>query len=254
MGILSKLRGRRAKAQAEAVAPSVADIAEQRRAADERKQAQDMERLRNEWAIVREHEPEPYMEVPTYDLGNRFPFSDRPYVCLVHVRLDRETGEVYDADRAWYADEDAIRAFSADLGHLEDLLAPEVVGIPSLPSLRTDLRLAVPLAAPVLRDRLPQNSVRLMLRPYTPTGRKARYPVSVAFSAYADYTPRTGRGSHGVVSYLGDGSVGKAVNDYWSGSVHYRARFRLSGGVISLGSLTYDDDPEGRPVTIYPPE
>lgn len=245
MGILSKLLRRRSE-------PTIRDIAEERRAADEQKQAEDSERWRSEWAIVREHEPEPSMEAPGYDLGSRFPFVCKPYVCLANVRLDRETGEVYEEDRTWYADEEAIRAFSADLGAVEGLLSPEAVGIPSLPSLRTNLRLAVPLSAPVPRDRLPQNSVRLTLRPLTPTGRKARYPVSIAFSAYNDYTARTGIGSHGVVSYLADGSVGKAVSDYWSGSVHYRARFRLDGGRLVLGSLTYDDDPEERPVRIYP--
>lgn len=217
----------------------VARAKEIERAARER---EERKRREIEWEILNEHEIAPYMEAPDYDLSTLFPFDNREYVCLVPIRYERVTGEILEESHIYYADRKAIDSFTPDVGALEALLEPDVLGLPALPTLQTRFNLLRSVTKPVDKCDLPENSVRLTLSPLTPTGKKARYPVTVRFNAYRQ-TRGPLDGSHGTVSYLRDGSIGKAQLNFWHGHVYYGARFKLIDGRIALSVLTYCDNP-----------
>lgn len=226
----------------------VAQAKEAERAAREREERR---RREIEWEILNEYEIAPYMEAPDYDLSTLFPFDNREYVCLVPIRYERVTGEILEESHIYYADREAIDSFIPDVRALEALLEPDVLGLPALPALQTRFNLFRPVPSPVDKCDLPENSVRLTLSPLTPTGKKARYPVTVRFNAY-----RQARGpidgSHGNVSYLRDGSIGKAQLNFWYGHVHYGAHFKLIDGRIALSVLTYCDNPStGKKIELY---
>lgn len=209
---------------------------------EERERQEEMERqFEEEWQILKDGEIAPYMEVPDYEFPDGFPYSNREYLCHVPVRFDRESGEVVEETHIYYGDRRAIDGFRPDVAMLEDMLRPENVGIPSLPELVSDFKLVKQPAKVAQIEDLPENCIRLMLRPFTPTGKNARYPMSIGFNAYKRSMPG-GNGSHGTVSYLRDGSVGKAEIHFWRNHVHYGARYKLINGRIALNVLTYCDN------------
>lgn len=236
MGLFGKIF---AKGKQRCEMREVAQAKEAERAAREQEK---YGRMETEWEILKECEIAPYMEAPDYDLSALFPFDNREYVCLVPIKYERATGEVLEESHIYYADREAIDSFIPDVGALEALLGPDVLGLPALPTLQTRFNLLRSVPRPVDKRDLPENSVRLTLSPSTPTGKKARYPVTVSYNAYKR-THGPLDGSHGTVSYLVDGSIGKAELNYWHSHIHYGARFKLIDGKIALSVLTYCDNP-----------
>lgn len=189
---------------------------------------------------------------PDYDLGS-LPFGNREYFCGGTVFRSPDTGEVLRDDRVYYADADALRAFILDLDRLESMLSGDALGIPSLPILRTDVSLMKPVS--FVGD-ISQNSARLVLRPFTKTGRKAKYPAAVHFHAYGlvdclgDLYPGH-NGSHGIVSYCQDHTIGKAEANYWADHVHFGVRWKIVDGQLSVGSIDYSENCETDAVRLY---
>ena len=95
--------------------------------------------------------------------------------------------------------------------------------------------------------KVPENRVMLSLHPLTKTGKNAKYPVEVFFNSYG----KNDNGSHGTVSYLRDGSMGKAVIHYWRNHVYYGAYFKIIDGAIALNVLNYRATPNDDPVELY---
>lgn len=53
------------------------------------------------------------------------------------------------------------------------------------------------------------------------------------------------------MSYLRDGSMGKAVIHYWRNHVYYGAYFKIIDGAIALNVLNYRATPNDDPVELY---
>ena len=177
--------------------------------------------------------------------------SNKEYVCFVSMAINRKNGEVVEQSRAYYADSEAIEKAKHDVIALEKMLSPEKLGIASLPTLVTNFRMVKPVADVCSIDDLPRNHVILTLKPYTPTGRDARYPVTIGVSSYKE-TMSASNGSHGSVSYLRDGSIGKAQFHFWKDHIYYGAHFKIINGEIALNVLTYSDDPSsGKKIELY---
>ena len=183
------------------------------------------------------------MVCPEYDLGP-FPFDNKPYLCRTVVKYERETGQVFADERFYYGDADAVAAVKANVAKLEHMLTPAVTGVPSLPSLRTNFARIEAVDSVVT---FPENRVTLSLHPLTKTGKNAKYPVEVFFNSYG----KNDNGSHGTVSYLRDGSMGKAVVHYWRNHVYYGAYFKIIDGAIALNVLNYRATPNDDPVELY---
>ena len=216
------------------------EFAEEKRKAEQKRRAEEeAQRAR----ILREHEVPPAMVCPEYDLGP-FPFDNRPYLCHTVVKYERETGQVFANERFYYGDADAVAAVKANVAKLEHMLTPAVTGVPSLPSLRTNFARIESVDSVV---KVPENRVMLSLHPLTKTGKNAKYPVEVFFNSYG----KNDNGSHGTVSYLRDGSIGKAVIHYWRNHVYYGAYFKIIDGAIALNVLNYRATPNDDPVELY---
>lgn len=219
------------------------EFAEEKRKAEQKRRAEEEAQHAEEDRILREHEVPPAMVCPEYDLGP-FPFDNRPYLCHTVVKYERETGQVFADERSYYGDADAVAAVKANVAKLEHMLTPAVTGVPSLPSLRTNFARIESVDSVV---KVPENRVMLSLHPLTKTGKNAKYPVEVFFNSYG----KNDNGSHGTVSYLRDGSIGKAVIHYWRNHVYYGAYFKIIDGAIALNVLNYRATPNDDPVELY---
>lgn len=219
------------------------EFAEEKRKAEQKRRAEEEAQRTEEARILREHEVPPAMACPEYDLGP-FPFDNKPYLCHTVVKYERETGQVFADERSYYGDADAVAAVKANVAKLERMLTPAVTGVPSLPSLRTNFARVEAVDSVV---KVPENRVMLSLHPLTKTGKNAKYPVEVFFSSYG----KNDNGSHGTVSYLRDGSMGKAVIHYWRNHVYYGAYFKIIDGAIALNVLNYRAAPDDDPVELY---
>lgn len=219
------------------------EFAEEKRKVEQKRRAEEEAQRAEEVRILREHEVPPAMVCPEYDLGP-FPFDNKPYLCHTVVKYERETGQVFADERFYYGDADAVAAVKANVAKLEHMLTPAVTGVPSLPSLRTNFARIKAVDSVVT---VPENRVTLSLHPLTKTGKNAKYPVEVCFSSYG----KNDNGSHGTVSYLRDGSMGKAVVHYWRNHVYYGAYFKIIDGAIALNVLDYRATPNDDPVELY---
>lgn len=219
------------------------EFAEEKRKVEQKRRAEEEAQRAEEDRILREHEVPPAMVCPEYDLGP-FPFDNKPYLCHTVVKYERETGQVFADERFYYGDADAVAAVKANVAKLEHMLTPAVTGVPSLPSLRTNFARIKAVDSVVT---VPENRVTLSLHPLTKTGKNAKYPVEVCFSSYG----KNDNGSHGTVSYLRDGSMGKAVVHYWRNHVYYGAYFKIIDGAIALNVLNYRATPNDDPVELY---
>lgn len=219
------------------------EFAEEKRKVEQKRRAEEEAQRTEEARILREHEVPPAMVCPEYDLGP-FPFDNKPYLCRTVVKYERETGQVFADERFYYGDADAVAAVKANVAKLEHMLTPAVTGVPSLPSLRTNFARIKAVDSVVT---VPENRVTLSLHPLTKTGKNAKYPVEVCFSSYG----KNDNGSHGTVSYLRDGSIGKAVVHYWRNHVYYGAYFKIIDGAIALNVLNYRATPSDDPVELY---
>lgn len=219
------------------------EFAEEKRKAEQKRRAEEEAQRAEEDRILCEHEVPPAMVRPEYDLGP-FPFDNKPYLCHTVVKYERETGQVFADERFYYGDADAVAAVKANVAKLEHMLTPAVTGVPSLPSLRTNFARIEAVDSVVT---FPENRVTLSLHPLTKTGKNAKYPVEVCFSSYG----KNDNGSHGTVSYLRDGSMGKAVVHYWRNHVYYGAYFKIIDGAIALNVLNYRATPNDDPVELY---
>lgn len=219
------------------------EFAEEKRKAEQKRRAEEEAQRAEEARILREHEVPPAMVRPEYDLGP-FPFDNKPYLCHTVVKYERETGQVFADERIYYGDADAVAAVKANVAKLEHMLTPAVTGVPSLPSLRTNFARIEAVDSVVT---FPENRVTLSLHPLTKTGKNAKYPVEVCFNSYG----KNHNGSHGTVSYLRDGSMGKAVIHYWRNHVYYGAYFKIIDGAIALNVLNYRATPNDDPVELY---
>ena len=219
------------------------EFAEEKRKAEQKRRAEEEAQRTEEARILREHEVPPAMACPEYDLGP-FPFDNKPYLCHTVVKYERETGQVFADERSYYGDADAVAAVKANVAKRERMLTPAVTGVPSLPSLRTNFARVEAVDSVV---KVPENRVMLSLHPLTKTGKSAKYPVEVFFNSYG----KNDNGSHGTVSYLRDGSMGKAVIHYWHNHVYYGAYFKIIDGAIALNVLNYRATPNDDPVELY---
>lgn len=227
------------------------EFVEQKKREEALRNEEEIKRWKEERSILKEHEMPPFLAVPDYDLSAGFPFSSKEYVCFVSMAINRKNGEVVEQSRAYYADSEAIEKAKHDVIALEKMLSPEKLGIASLPTLFTNFRMVKPVADVCSIDDLPRNHVILTLKPYTPTGRDARYPVTIGVSSYKE-TMSASNGSHGSVSYLRDGSIGKAQFHFWKDHIYYGAHFKIINGEIALNVLTYSDDPSsGKKIELY---
>lgn len=222
---------------------AMCESAEEKRKAEQKRRAEEEAQRAEEARILREHEVPLAMVCPEYDLGP-FPFDNKPYLCRTVVKYERETGQVFADERFYYGDADAVAAVKANVAKLEHMLTPAVTGVPSLPSLRTNFARIEAVDSVVT---VPENRVTVSLHPLTKTGKNAKYPVEVCFNSYG----KNDNGSHGTVSYLRDGSIGKAVIHYWRNHVYYGAYFKIIDGAIALNVLNYRATPNDDPVELY---
>lgn len=222
---------------------AMCESAEEKRKAEQKRRAEEGAQRAEEARILREHEVPLAMVCPEYDLGP-FPFDNKPYLCRTVVKYERETGQVFADERFYYGDADAVAAVKANVAKLEHMLTPAVTGVPSLPSLRTNFARIEAVDSVVT---VPENRVTVSLHPLTKTGKNAKYPVEVCFNSYG----KNDNGSHGTVSYLRDGSIGKAVIHYWRNHVYYGAYFKIIDGAIALNVLNYRATPNDDPVELY---
>lgn len=222
---------------------AMCESAEEKRKAEQKRRAEEEAQRAEEARILREHEVPLAMVCPEYDLGP-FPFDNKPYLCRTVVKYERETGQVFANERFYYGDADAVAAVKANVAKLEHMLTPAVTGVPSLPSLRTNFARIEAVDSVVT---VPENRVTVSLHPLTKTGKNAKYPVEVCFNSYG----KNDNGSHGTVSYLRDGSIGKAVIHYWRNHVYYGAYFKIIDGAIALNVLNYRATPNDDPVELY---
>ena len=95
--------------------------------------------------------------------------------------------------------------------------------------------------------KVPENRVMLSLHPLTKTGKKRQVPGGGLLHSYG----KNDNGSHGTVSYIRDGSIGKAVIHYWRNHVYYGAYFKIIDGAIALNVLNYRATPNDDPVELY---
>jgi hypothetical protein len=193
----------------------------------------------DDWKILQDYQTVS-VEAPDFDLEG-FPFGNRKYVCLTRSRFDRESGLTVIDSRGYYADEEALSRVGADIKRLEGMLTSDVTGIESLPRLETNLSLMTPVTDP--NSEFPYSLASLSLRPLTPTGRKSKYPVTVNFTAYRHKLGEDNDGSHGTISYLYGGGIGKAEIYFWHQHVGFGAHYKLIDGRIALNVLEYCDDP-----------
>lgn len=193
--------------------------------------------------------PVQYM-APCYDLTGA-PFGNREYVSWGTATIERETGQIFNQQRFFYADDDALRSFELDLNDLESMLSGAALGIPSLPPLHTDCTLLVPVNS--LRE-LPGNCAKLEILPLTKTGRTPKFPIAIHFSAYElidDVRLLGENGSHGSLYYLQNKSLGKAEAHYWNHGVYYGIHWKLIGGELRIGSIEYADKQLPERIQIY---
>ena len=99
--------------------------------------AQAIENSRREWEILERAKKRPFYDQPNYDLDN-YPFGNRPYVTRAEMALNRESGEVYEDSRIYYADSDAKSSVASDLRRIERMLNGDNLGVPGLPALKTN--------------------------------------------------------------------------------------------------------------------
>lgn len=251
MGIISGLRKALGSKQD---SPSMSQLAEQRRQEEEKAQELWALECEIEWKILQEARVPPFMAAPGIDM-TPFPFDNREYVCESHLRIDRETGEVFEESCSFYADGDAVKAVEGDIDMLEALIDVVRDELPTLPWLRVATERFDPVV--VAEDKSFRNAVSLRVEPLTPTGKQPRYPVSVSFSAYEQIADKYGyavqgeNGAHGRIFYLANGEVGKAEFNYWDGGVHYRVAFKMIKGMLAVSAIRYNDNPMSEPVTIF---
>lgn len=176
------------------------------------------------------------MRKPNYDLSSAsFPFGDREYPTLVIPHRSQETGEVVWSETSYCADPVALEEVCKVISTLEFIEEQALLSIPSVPVLKTDLKLMKPVTScSVVPD---ENRATLSVNPLTPTGRKPKYPVSVSFNSYRQFYGKPNVGSHGTIDFLPDATPAKADIYYWLSGEGYAASFRLVGDMPTLTLL-----------------
>lgn len=196
---------------------------------------------REDWQIVHEADSQMDMSVPPYDL-TEFPFENREYVHSAAHNYNRDMGRLYVTRDYWYADRKTINVFGKVLRSLEEMLDADKLGIKGLPKLTTDLSKLKGVSVPP--KSIPQHAVFMTLTPLTKTGRKPKYPVVIRFDSGVD-------GSVGEVSFLPDGSVGKADVHYWKDRSGYSAYYKIVGGELVLSLLEFVNVESADNVILY---
>lgn len=199
------------------------------------------------WELLEKAKRPPFYDAPSLDM-DPYPYQNKEYVTTADMAYDRESGEVYEESRNYYADSDAKKAVVSDIRHLESMLDGGDLGIPSLPDLTTNTRRIKALDDLVAE--IPENYIELQVNPLTPTGRTPKYTVSIYFNSYAANTVNMS-GSHGTISYLASGKIGKARADYWHDHVHIHVEYKLYGDELGVSFIQYREGPNSDPVILY---
>lgn len=231
-------------------------LAAEKAAAHAKQREADMEKRLDEWKILEEVKKDPFTAVPQIDLSV-FPFENKKYVCESTMRLNCDTGQIFEESRWFYADDIAKKEVLIDIGKLEKLIDRDVLGLPNLPELKTNTSLIAALNE--LCSETPDNHICLFETPLTPSGKVSKYPINILFNSYGkpkSINNKYGRstvtnGSHGMIYYLADGSIGKADVDYWNNHVHYHIDYKTVKGALVVGRVKYLDNPSENPILLY---
>ncbi|MDU0940012.1 MAG: hypothetical protein E7A81_07060 [Clostridiales bacterium] len=211
--------------------------------------------------FIKQVDVNPTFIKPDFDLSV-FPFYNREYVCTGTAYKNIHNGEIFNECLRYYATDDVMYNVVNHIIRLEKMLTEEKLGIKGLPPLSTNYDLFEPVDELLSIDKLPQNYVAMTLKPLTKTGKKAKYPVEVFFNAYrrktyddaseSEYFSSVGQeGSHGTLSFLQDGEIGKASIFYWEHHKCFAAYFKLFNDTLALNVLTYKDVNSGIDIEIY---
>ena len=172
----------------------------------------------------------------------RFPFLTFPMVSKSNATVDRETGEVFEEQRWYWIGNEGFGYVLEVIGIVTALIAEASNRVPSLPRLHFDISMLSPVPANNSNlDTGNDGHVLAKWKPLTKTGRKSKYPVELMWSAYLGVAGDRD-GSHGTISLLQSGEVGKADCHFWIKKTRYSLYGRIKEGIFGLSRVTYSDD------------
>lgn len=209
----------------------------------------ELEPLKRQWEMERAEKRQPYIsDIPYLIPGLNF---DKD-VCYAEVfpHYDKKSDDNIQSEPLYYANSHIVEAIIPIINEIECLIEPAYKAIPSLPLLKTETELIIPINSlsdiPALDE--DRNMVGISIHPLTPKGKSARYPVSVLVSGQKTHWEREDGmsfmitdGSHGTLCFLPDGRVGKADMHYWHGHIRHTASFRMHNNRLLLTKLVYQN-------------
>lgn len=175
------------------------------------------------------------------ELPQGHPFSgEGPYAAVVLRTVDTATGEVLSEEPVVYADEEAVKRVRA-----------EVIGLYGLVTVALREKPGLIPEAPVVSNIVPASAVRnprrldiatpsLAFTPPTKTGRQPRYPTTIEVSIPDDEQPDPERRVFAScdLSYLADGTLGKASMYVSTRRTSHTVRYKLSGDCLIVSSVS----------------
>ena len=159
------------------------------------------------------------------------PFSDGEYATDDRYLYDYTNKKAYLSETDYFVTTEALNAVRKDIFKLEAMISPSKLGINSLPTFKVKLG-KVPIYNAGEKP-TGHRGVYLTVTPLTPTGKPPRYPAVIHFYN----TPMSGEMFHGEISYLANGSMGKADITYCLDGATYKVAWRSKNGKIQPSNI-----------------